>query len=383
MRKVGETRKGGPGPNAVLAWIRHLSQSPRPAGSKEDAQARADMRAVIESTGRFAVEEGSFDFESYVPWEWALVIDGEEVDTIFTVCSASTQRGGLHARLRRSDSKDLEGSVALLRISDIHESVAVEDLARRGAIGVLAFQNRGHLLIGRVKYPRSSVPCLMIDADLGERLWERSRGKRPAVDMTVRAETAMAEGRNLFALPRDAPAQTLFTAHRDSRPLSPGAIDNGSGSAFLLFLAEASRTPGFGILSTDAEEYGLLGAKAFVKAPGPPDSTTDVANLDSIGSGPLHLVERSRAGPLSQDLNARIERVAKDVGVHLSRLSIPKGSDSDVFMEAGIRSCWVRSYPTPTATTIEDTAAHLDLKILDQCCVLLRSLAAKVSSSDC
>jgi hypothetical protein len=336
------------------------------------------MRAVIESTGRFAVEEGSFEFESYIPREWSLAIDGEEAESIFTVCSASTLRGGLRAPLRRSDSKDIEGSVALLRISETHESAAVEDLASRGAVGVLAFQNRGPLLIGRVKYPRSSVPCLMINADLGEKLGKVSTGRRPSVEMKVRAETARAEGRNLFALPKDAPAQTLFTAHRDSRPLSPGAIDNASGSAFLLFLAECSQSPRFGILSTDAEEYGLLGARAFVKAPGPPDSTTDVVNLDSIGSGPLHLVERSRAGPLSQDLNTRIEKIAKDVGVRLSRLTIPKGSDSDVFMEAGIRSGWIRSYPTPTATTVEDTASHLDPKILDQCCALLRGIAAKV-----
>ncbi|MDA4127541.1 MAG: hypothetical protein OK452_10140, partial [Thaumarchaeota archaeon] len=84
------------------------------------------------------------------------------------------------------------------------------------------------------------------------------------------------------------------------------------------------------------------------------------------------------AGPLSQELNSRIEKLAKVVGVQLSKLSIPKGSDSDVFMEAGIRSSWVRSYPTPTATTIEDTASHLDPKILYQCSRLLRSFATEV-----
>jgi hypothetical protein len=111
-----------------------------------------------------------------------------------------------------------------------------------------------------------------------------------------------------------------------------------------------------------------------MRASGLPDSTVDVVNLDSIGSGSLHIVERSRAGPLSRELNSRMESLADKVGVQLSRLSIPKGSDSDVFMEAGIRSCWIRSYPTPTATTIEDTASHINPWILNQCCVLLRSL---------
>jgi hypothetical protein len=334
------------------------------------------MRSVIESTGRFAIEEEGFEFERYLPKKWSLVIDGKEAEAIFAVCSANTPRGGLDAPLRRSDSRDLDGCIALMPISGVHESIAVEELARRGAVGVLAFQKGGQLLVGRVRYPRSSIPCVMIDAEVGSRIWEKTRKRTLAVEMKVQAEIEVSEGRNLVALPRKAPARTLFTAHHDSRPMSPGAIDNASGSSFLLFLAECPQTPEFGILSTDAEEYGLLGARAFMRASDLPHSIVDVVNLDSIGSGPLHLVERSRAGPLSKGLNSRVEDLSRSVGVHLSRLSIPKGSDSDVFMEAGIRACWIRSYPTPTATTIDDSASHIDPEILDQCRLLLSSLVA-------
>ena len=373
---AGEMRKGPAGSDSVLAWIRRLSRSPRPAGSREDARARTWMRAVIESTGRFAIDEESFEFERYLPKKWGLVIDGKETEAIFAVCSANTPRGGLDAPLRRSDSKDIEGCVALLPISGVHESIAVEELARRGAVGVLAFQKAGRHHVGRVKYPRSSIPCLTVDAELGNGIWGKVRKRELAVEMNVRAETKMSEGRNLVALPRKTPAKTLFTAHRDSRPMSPGAIDNASGSSFLLFLAGCSQTPDFGILSTDAEEYGLLGARAFMKTTGLPHNIVDAINLDSIGSGPLHLVERSRAGPLSESLNSEVEDHAHSEGVHLSRLSIPKGSDSDVFMDAGLRACWIRSYPTPTATTIDDTSSHIDPEILDQCRLLLSSLVA-------
>ncbi len=370
-----------PGPDSVLAGISHLSRRPRPAGSEADAAALAEMRAAIESSDRFGVEEDVFEFERYIPEKWELKVDGDERESVFAVCSASTPRGGISAPLRRSDSADLDGSVALLRISSVHESIAVEELAGRGALGVVAYHDGGPTLVGRVRYPRSSIPCLMVGTELGEALWNESAMKGAEVEFKLRARTAMTRGTSLFAVPRLTPAKLLFVAHRDSRPLSPGAIDNASGSALLLFLSASSRNPHFGLLSTDAEEYGLLGARAFMRGEGRVKRDTEVVNLDSVGSGTLRLVERSRAGPLSAELNAKLSRIAEGAGRPLGTLTTPRGSDSDIFAEAGLRSSWVRSYPTPTATTIDDTASHVDVAVLDDCCSLLRGLAAAAATS--
>ena len=221
---------------------------------------------------------------------------------------------------------------------------------------------------------------MMVSADQGKILWERCRTEQPEVEILLRAETTVSMGTNLYATPREAVAGTIFTAHRDSRPLSPGALDNASGTAFLLYLA-TNFSPQFSLLSTDAEEYGLLGARAFAGRRGRMDRQTEVVNLDSIGSGPLHLVECSRAGLLSVQLNSKIESLARDVGVNLRRLTTPRGSDSDVFMEEGLESAWLRSYPTPTATTIDDTVAHVDPAILAQCCSLLGRVVESIPMS--
>jgi aminopeptidase YwaD len=181
-------------------------------------------------------------------------------------------------------------------------------------------------------------------------------------------------GTNIFATPRTTKTAALYVAHRDSRPFSPGAIDNGSGTALLLFLAEAMKNPSFSLLSTDAEEYGLVGARHFARTE-PLEAGTSIVNLDSVGSGHLHLVDNTRAGRLSATLNSRISSLAKSVGITLSHLSIPRGSDCDAFLECGFQASWLRSYPTPTATTVDDSVKHISRAAISQSCLLLRRLA--------
>ncbi|MDE1852431.1 MAG: M28 family peptidase [Thaumarchaeota archaeon] len=356
-----------------------LSQTPRPAGSVEDARALEYMREVVEATGRFVVEESSFEFQRYLADHWSLEVDGDEVECAFALCSANTPRGGVEGELCRSDERDLEGKVALLPIREVHESAAVERLARRGAVAAVAYKEDGPTLVGRVTYPRSSIPCVTVSGRVGASLWHGRRSKPPKAEIRLRARIENASGTNLHAVPRNGAPRTLFTAHRDSRPLSPGAIDNASGSAFLLFLA-GQGAQGFGLLSTDAEEYGLRGAWAFIETRGSLQKKTDVVNLDSIGSGPLRLIERSRGGPLSRTLNSKLDSAAREIGTRLPRLTTPRGSDCDVFREAGHRACWVRSWPTPTATTLEDTVAHVREGVLCQCSRLLRVF---VEASSC
>ncbi len=355
----------------MLRWIRDLSLAPRPAGTSGDSRALRYMRGILESTGRFTVEEGPFRFQRYAPQGWSLRVDGEEAECTFALCSASTPRGGVQGRLCRSGQEGLEGKVVILRLGGVHESIAVEEAAKRGALAAIAYQERGPMLVGRVAYPLSSIPCVTVSGKTGRSLWLKASGRGPRIEMKVRARTVDAQGTNLYAVPRKETVRTVFTAHRDSRPLSPGAVDNASGSSLLLFMAGVSVSPGFGLLSTDAEEYGLRGARAFVEAERV-DREIDVVNLDSIGSGPLHLVERSRGGPLSRTLNAKLDQAAAHIGVRLPRMTTPRGSDSDVFREAGHRASWIRSFPTPTATTLEDKAVHVRGRLLDQCARILR-----------
>jgi hypothetical protein len=128
--------------------------------------------------------------------------------------------------------------------------------------------------IARSPRPTGSPEHARVRDYLVERL--RALGLEPEVQTTtssLRGEGAVrtATVRNVIArLPGTASTgAVLVTAHYDSRELSPGAGDDGSGVVAILEALRALRTGGpltndVIVLFTDAEELGLLGARAFV-----------------------------------------------------------------------------------------------------------------------
>jgi peptidase M28-like protein len=94
----------------------------------------------------------------------------------------------------------------------------------------------------------------------------------------------------------------VVLAHRDNSGASPGANDNGSGTAALLELARSYATPRAPprppepkhtilFLSTDGGAFGGLGADYFARHSQYRDRVVAVVDIDSIaGKGPPHLV---------------------------------------------------------------------------------------------
>ena len=94
----------------------------------------------------------------------------------------------------------------------------------------------------------------------------------------------------------------VVVAHRDNTGASPGANDNGSGTAALLELARSYATPqapprppqpnhSILFLSSDAGSYGGLGVEHFITHYRYRDRVVAVVDLDSIaGTGRPHLV---------------------------------------------------------------------------------------------
>lgn len=128
--------------------------------------------------------------------------------------------------------------------------------------------------IAQRPHPTGSPEHARVRSYLVERL--RGLGLEPEVQTTlsvVQGQEALraATVRNVIArLPGTASTgAVLVTAHYDSRELSPGAGDDGSGVVTILEALRALRTGGalrndVIVLFTDAEELGLLGARAFV-----------------------------------------------------------------------------------------------------------------------
>jgi Zn-dependent M28 family amino/carboxypeptidase len=206
-------------------------------------------------------------------------------------------------------------------------------------------------------------------------LWCELSEKKIDVRVLVEAKIVRGRATNIIATPRSLPTKTLLVAHRDSRIFSPGAIDNASGCALLLLSARQRGSPNHGILFTDAEEYGLQGAKHFVKSE-QLDKSTEVMNFDSVGAGRLSVVTKSRSGKMPHTQSTRVRHIANRMNLTLASISTPRGSDSDVFIERGFHACWLRGYPTPTATTVEDTIEYVDPATIEKSVRLMKALIA-------
>jgi hypothetical protein len=128
--------------------------------------------------------------------------------------------------------------------------------------------------IARAPHPTGSPEHTRVRDYLVERL--RALGLEPEVQTAtglIRDASAVrtATVRNVIArLPGTASTgAVLVTAHYDTRELSPGAGDDGSGVVAILEALRALRTGeplrnDVIVLFTDAEELGLLGARSFV-----------------------------------------------------------------------------------------------------------------------
>lgn len=134
----------------------------------------------------------------------------------------------------------------------------------------------------------------------------------------------------------------LFVSHYDSVPNAPGASDNGAAVAAMLETARALKTgPALKndivFLFTDAEELGLLGAKAFVKEHPLAKKIGLVVNLEARGNtGPSMMFETSaHNGWLVDNFAAAAPYpIANSLSYEIYKL-LPNDTDLSVFKRAG------------------------------------------------
>ena len=136
-------------------------------------------------------------------------------------------------------------------------------------------------------------------------------------------------------------APVVLSAHYDSVPTGPGAADDASGVAVVLEALRAAidsgkRLPPIDVLITDAEEYGLLGAKAAVEDGSLPKSAV-VLNFEARGGGgTVFLFETSdRNAPLAELLSVLPRPVTSSVMVSVYK-RLPNDTDLTLFREAGL-----------------------------------------------
>lgn len=159
------------------------------------------------------------------------------------------------------------------------------------------------------------------------------------------ATMAAARVRNVVArIPgTDSTGTVVLMTHYDTVPTSPGANDAGVPVGVLLETARAlllgDERPRNDVLLvfTDAEEAGLLGAKAFLEHSPPDPERTVVLNVEARGStGPVLLFESGRdSGWLLPHVAAHVRRPLASSLFQEAYRHLPNHTDFTLLKEAG------------------------------------------------
>lgn len=189
---------------------------------------------------------------------------------------------------------------------------------------------------------------------------------------------------NVIGILRGSDEVVVVSAHYDHLGVVDGAIhfgadDNASGTAVLLALARAvgrthrGRTIVF--LAAGAEEYGLLGSRAYVAAPAMPlEKTRAVLNFDMVGrrffEAGLNLDRAVGVVDLERDpeIRAAIERAAAAEGVNpwgvsarfMAKLGWDRASDDASFRAVGVPAVHLSTSLHADYHRPSDTADRLD-----------------------
>jgi Peptidase family M28 len=175
----------------------------------------------------------------------------------------------------------------------------------------------------------------------------------------------------------------VITAHRDNLGISPGGVDNGSGTGALLELARdignSALAHSVVLISEDGGAYGSLGAAEFVAESGLEDRVAAVINLDAIGgSGRPHLefagetprtptstlLATAEAAVLAQ---AGVEPTRASAGAQLLDLAFPFTLYAQgPFIAHGIPAVTLSSAGPREPDPVGDTPATIDAARLDE-----------------
>lgn len=175
-------------------------------------------------------------------------------------------------------------------------------------------------------------------------------------------------------LPGSGTRRVVLGAHYDTKKPSPGANDNGTGSAALLAIAaelkDEALTPTVVFVWFGDEEmidanqdHHHYGSRAYVKAMTAAEkaATAAMISVDMIGYGLEFRVRTMNRGP--QTLRKNLLEYAKTQDLSASYLKDTGKygfSDHEAFELAGIPAAWIEWRDDPTYHTTKDSIGHID-----------------------
>ena len=323
MHSRPEARQTGRPPGIdVQEVLRSLAQ-PRLSGSEGAENIRAEVRNRFEALG-YEVRDYPFRFSTW-PGRWGTALIG----LIYTV-GAFSATGLMIAR---------QYGIAFVILSLVLLVAVGMGLLARPAIAALPWGRVESVNMVAVRPGGRPRFLLMAHRDTkSQPLPLAFRG--PAIVLSVLSfivlfvialigtldfVTLRTSVSTLVGAVAIASAVVLIFSWVDNR--SPGALDNASGVATLIGLAETEAEAGdVGFIVTDGEEFGLAGARAIAAALPPVHGVINIDGIDDEGS--YYIVERfgwPKKTGAAPHLAAAIMTAAAEANEPATRRDVPIG----------------------------------------------------------
>ncbi|WP_373044806.1 M28 family peptidase [Vulgatibacter sp.] len=246
----------------------------RSCGSPGSAAAAGELERAFRRLG-LAVREESFRFLRCSVASSALLLDGRQLRHLPLAYAgagavAATALDGGIGEDDLADRPEVQGAIVLVRRDLLrHRQAQYRACVDAGAAAMVLVCTApdDRIQDGSVREAWEGpgpIPCIAVGNETGERLLERAAGGTLRLELFVDALHAEATGRNLVATVEGPGSRRGIEvgAHYDA--WGPGAVDNASGCAGLIAVAEhlirkGPRSP-VELVAFDGEELGLLGA---------------------------------------------------------------------------------------------------------------------------
>lgn len=269
----------------MMALVASLSEEPRFPGTRGAETARVVIQRALEGLG-FTVRQHKAGIPRWVlcgsPRVEVIAPSYRMLLGMAAILSPPTPSDGIVGRLSLADSIQMLDSFVWPRISVVNDANV--------PIGFLMSSERD-LRSQPLAESAQGYPHVIIDFD---RFSDLSRRIAIGEETRVRLyNPTVFDGQcdlvNLLTQDACQPTQILVCAHYDSIYDSPGALDNASGVAVALKIAESAKIGGWPCQFAffDGEELNKVGSRSYVQ------SLTDqqlsrlacVIEIDTVGSG--------------------------------------------------------------------------------------------------
>jgi len=294
--------------NVEATAMKHLEHlcveiGPRPVGSKGNQAAADHIRSVFEATG-LEVEMQEFPCPAWEEKDTRLELDGRRLDAAANAFSppcdvtAPAVALGTEAEL---EAAELAGRIGIM-YGDLtkgsgfgarsaayfpeHHQRIIELLEEKKPVALITIHSKTGCFERLIRDWEFPIPSATVPAEAGLTLLQHC-GR--ALHLRIDSHRSPGHFCNVVAtMVGSRPERIVLLAHFDTMHETPGAIDNGSGVAVLLALAEslARRDPPVSLewLAVNGEENGGLGDAEYLRQrEGELEQILAVINVDGVG----------------------------------------------------------------------------------------------------